>query len=480
MSGLIEVYDASQRCYMPGYLRDIEKNRVLVQFGSPGSANASKPTWYDWACIREVPDPSSNSQPFAEDQQVEVQVGGEDQPTAWWEAKIVSKKGPFCKVHFLSPRNFPDEVVGEEEIRHASSSSVSKNTYSKQTIPLDEKLHQWFLENEERVMGDVRQKANLLAVSVGKRERHVKLIGSTKALQMGKMLLELHMKHQGDMTRIHSANEVLQKKLESKRLAREKGVRIQFPVPKNLIGLVVGKAGKNIKDVKQATKVDSIEVDQNGPSIIVTGPTEQSVEDAREMLEFVEEKMPVKTEQVGWLIGRGGKNFKELQEKTKVTRLNVDKNTNTVILVGNKTAVAAAQLYITTHLEYLAEYDKELSESEALRKELRQVALRDGDYAEAQKLAPPSGKGGGKGGLGLSKGGGGAGKGKDSGGRGGGRGDESARSGGGRGGGGRGGLIARHLLRGYARESKEGREYEGNGECHNMHVRKGEERVEIG
>ena len=29
-NGLVEVYDAAQRCYMPGYLRDIEKNKMLA------------------------------------------------------------------------------------------------------------------------------------------------------------------------------------------------------------------------------------------------------------------------------------------------------------------------------------------------------------------------------------------------------------------------------------------------------------------
>jgi hypothetical protein len=55
--------------------------------------------------------------------------------------------------------------------------------------------------------------------------------------------------------------------------------------------------------------------------------------------------------QVGWLIGRAGKTFKDLQEKTKVTRLNVDKTMNQVVLVGTKSAVEAAQLYMDTHLQ---------------------------------------------------------------------------------------------------------------------------------
>jgi transcription antitermination factor NusA-like protein len=189
------------------------------------------------------------------------------------------------------------------------------------------------------------------AVTVERARPQIKLIGTTKSISMGKMLLELHMKHHGDMARIHSEREVLATRLESRRAMRENGVRVEFPVDKELVGLVVGKGGKNITDTKKATGVELIEVDKNGPKVIIVGATQAMVDAARERLEFVTEHVPVQSEQVGWLIGRGGSNFRELQEKTKVTRLNVDKNTNTVILVGTQTAVAAAQLYIETHLE---------------------------------------------------------------------------------------------------------------------------------
>merc|ERR1719421_2807668 len=109
------------------------------------------------------------------------------------------------------------------------------------------------------------------------------------------------------------------------------------------------------------------------------------------MLEFVIERVPVEPAQVGWLIGRGGKNFKELQEKTKVTRLNVDKATSTVILVGTVTAVAAAQLYIDTHLEYLAAYDKEKAENERLQQQLD--ALTVGEVHGTNEAFGGKGKG---------------------------------------------------------------------------------------
>ena len=50
----------------------------------------------------------------AQGQAVEVSYTeeGSQEPAAWWEAKIVSKKGAFCKVNFLGG-GFADDVVDE-------------------------------------------------------------------------------------------------------------------------------------------------------------------------------------------------------------------------------------------------------------------------------------------------------------------------------------------------------------------------------
>jgi hypothetical protein len=114
------------------------------------------------------------------------------------------------------------------------------------------------------------------------------------------------------------------------------------------------------------------------------------------MCEFVVERVPVQQNQIGFLIGKSGKNFKDLQDKTKapppphsylpsspllspggaasrapalrgqsapchpapplhlpsqITRLNIDKASSEVVLVGTRTAVDAAKLYLDTTLQ---------------------------------------------------------------------------------------------------------------------------------
>ena len=58
---------------------------------------------------------------------------------------------------------------------------------------------------------------------------------------------------------------------------------------------------------------------------MITASSREKAEACRELLEYTSERVPVKADQIGWLIGTGGKSFRAMQEATKVTRLNVDK-----------------------------------------------------------------------------------------------------------------------------------------------------------
>ena len=429
-NGLVEVYDATQRAYFQGKLIDVDKTSVLVQFDSADGKQPGPVKWFDWTVVREVPPPTTGQTVLEEGQLVEVSYAdeGSNEKPAWWEAKILQKKGPYFKVHFLCG-SFPDEACEEEKIRPATPSANRGMgpLYTKQTVSLsDTKVHAYFVANEALILS-VRERAQLLAIHVDKKSPQLKLIGTAQSIFTGKMLIELHMKHHEEMSRMHSGRELLASKLESEKAKRDTGVRIEFPVEKELIGLVVGKNGKNIAEARRVSGVDVVEVDQHGPKIVVIGPTQESVEKARELLEYVTERMDVRDEQVGWLIGKAGRNFKEMQEKTKITRINVDKGGNgrqpSVIIVGTARSVAAARLYMDTHLEYFEEFQKEEDVQKRLQQEVHALEITGprggkGYGGKGEGGGKGSGRppyGGGKGGEGSREGGGGGSKGNGNG-----------------------------------------------------------------
>ena len=66
--------------------------------------------------------------------------------------------------------------------------------------------------------------------------------------------------HQGEMHRIGNERAQLAQKLEAEKEKLSLGCRLEFPIAREVIGLVVGQKGKNIIDTQKATGVDRVEV----------------------------------------------------------------------------------------------------------------------------------------------------------------------------------------------------------------------------
>uniref|UniRef100_A0A7S0J573 K Homology domain-containing protein n=1 Tax=Calcidiscus leptoporus TaxID=127549 RepID=A0A7S0J573_9EUKA len=403
----IEVHDAEQRCFFAANLIDVQGQKYLVQLGS--SAAVAQQRWVQWQLVREAP-ADCGYFAIAEGNVIEVKCfpDGEAEPHTWFEAVIKSIKGEFIRVHFTGIAGGDEVIEDRERIRPCTTMAAkTKPAFTKHIFPIsDPQVLEWFAQHEAKLSHDVCAKSRLVSFTLDRRSSQVKMLGTEKAIASAKMLVDLHGRHVNDMQRMHTEREQLASKLQSEKDKLTTGHRVQFPIERELIGMVVGKGGRCLADAKKASGVDFINISPSGsqPLVSIIGPTQDSVEAARELLEFVTENVPVETEQIGWLIGRGGRNFKDLQERTKVTRLNIDKAKKQVVLVGTRTTVEAAKLYMETHLQFLNEFESERSESEKLRKELRGISIgeENGDHE-------PSGRGAGRSGGGRGRGRGGAG-----------------------------------------------------------------------
>jgi len=371
MAARIEVRDAEQKCYIPAKLIDMLGEKYQVQLGSDENTKR----WVRWELISE----ESEATDFTVKQDSVVEVLCTDDGSAWYDADVKSIKGAFHVVQFCGSGK--EEIVEKERMRPARGAQQqrTKPLFVKQLFPLrDPKMHDWFLQPEgQAALQETCAKARVLTLAVDPKTPQIRMLGTEKALHMAKILLDLHGRHIETLLAARKTREELASRMSSEQEKLGSGCRLDFPIERELIGLVVGKNGKQIRETKKATGVYTIEIDEKQVRVVVIGPTQESIEAAREMLEFVSEKVPVESSQVGWLIGRNGNNFKELQDKTKVTRLNVDKQKNEVVLVGTKTAVEAARLYIETHLTYLTNFENEERESQKLRQEIRSMSLED-------------------------------------------------------------------------------------------------------
>lgn len=78
---------------------------------------------------------------------------------------------------------------------------------------------------------------------------------------------------------------------------------IQSP---ELVGLVIGVNGKNIKRVEKMSGVLNVRVDSSKSQVSILAKSEAEAKAAREQLEFVEQRFPILKRQAGRVVGKSG------------------------------------------------------------------------------------------------------------------------------------------------------------------------------
>jgi len=382
---------------------------------------------------------------------VEVRSDSEEEPggdrqgqhSCWWVATIASAKGDFYKVNYQGWDKRFDEIVEADRLRPHSSSKRFPTSIEKHVVEVPESLSDW-VQNPENLRSHIKDKCGAWGLALahgsskGKKgskkgsDLQLVLLGEKSSSQKAEMLLKLHAKHQVGLRGLKKEAADLHDTLESERQKRGNSIVEEFSIDKDLIGMVVGKGGSNIRNAEKESGVHSAVVEAG--RVTIHGPDKESVEMCRAMLEMVKEDVPVSNDQLGWIIGKKGANIRELMSETSVSRAEVDKMANppSMSLIGTRESVEQAKLWLQCHMDYLGEIEHAEEDLDTIRRELDTTSLGGGRGGRGGK-----GKGG-KGGKGDDRRGDdrrgddrrGGGKGDDR--RGGGKGDE--RKGGGKGG----------------------------------------------
>jgi KH domain len=214
------------------------------------------------------------------------------------------------------------------------------------------------------------------------------------SVRLALSLIQLHLEHQEILSRKLQRAAAWSSDLAAAQQEIEAGLRVEFTVPSDVLGYVIGKLGANITRVKEITGVDRIVVDRETDPVVVRirGSSREKVSHARQMLEYTVRNMKVTSSQADWIMGTEGQSLDEIREKSRVKRLevvttSVEKNSAvfdtspvaSVLIVGLKTDVDVATALIEAQLEFQAKY-YELEQQEKLAKEkLRKLDISFGD-----------------------------------------------------------------------------------------------------
>lgn len=189
------------------------------------------------------------------------------------------------------------------------------------------------------------------------------------AAKIARMLVEINfkeqMKYQHDMQRLHQ----MQESLFEVQGAVASGLRIEFTVPRELIGIIIGKKGSRIQEVQRETGVSDIHIDGDTGTITITGPSPNIVQRARELVDLVEEKVPLPAGR-GELLARDISSLNDIRDMSKCIIARVPPGEDCVVLIGTRPAITSAKLIVDTQIEYMMKRAQLYESEQSIRQQL--------------------------------------------------------------------------------------------------------------
>lgn len=161
----------------------------------------------------------------------------------------------------------------------------------------------------------------------------------------------------------------LQMMLQHQKQCLEHAVRLQFTVDEDLLGLAVGAKGANLWSARQIEGVLSVDIDGN--EVQVVAASDEAGQAARDVLEYLREAVPIQPHEGRLLIGRGGKNIRDLQTKCQLFSIKVAETH--VDLVGSRKAVILAKRGIELVVRFMSHEESLAHDTQGLIKEVKAI-----------------------------------------------------------------------------------------------------------
>ena len=224
--------------------------------------------------------------------------------------------------------------------------------------------------------------------------------GSSEVVETAQLLLETLVGQQLQLQRRFGLKDRLADDVSRVQAEIEAGLRCEFTVDPELLGLVIGSGGANVRRVTEETKVDRIVIDRQASVVRIVGHRAEDVARARELLEVCSLYVPIPEDKVGYIVGKEGKNINEIISRSGLVppgAASMDRERGAMRVQGSRAACEKARLLINAQLEFLKQAEREQVEVETMRRELESMQT---SWGEDSTVVYRGGGGGGGGGGG--------------------------------------------------------------------------------
>jgi len=337
---------------------------------------------------------------------VEVSFSENDEVESWWEGEIIQGKGGFFMVSFPDQVDASTDILERERLRPAYGHTLA--VFDKLTFPIRPE-QQADVKITEDSLAKVAKLADLFALRLSDAGDHLIALGRSKALQTAKGIIEMHLKKVSDKAKKYRIALDLQTKVKAEQSKLSNGIVVSFNVDRDSIGKLIGTGGANIRTAKRLPGINRIDVTDDGV-VNIFAESREKAEAAWSQLEVVTVVVPVKQDEVGFIIGKKGQQIQELEQMSGC-HMNVTSESSSIVISGSRAGTEKAQALLEYILENLEEQRQKEEEIVALSGELRSMGVHNvGFFGSNVRGGNPRARGRlGRGAASMGRGAGGAG-----------------------------------------------------------------------
>jgi hypothetical protein len=330
----IEVFDPNERSFYRGELHGITGKFASVIF-----EGAAEPTQVEARFIRPEAGPAPEGFTPQLNSSVEVLFHMPEQAPSYWEGTISNIVGGG-KALVKFPNPIYTNIFDFSVMRPATGLNASDCVFDSLPVPSD--CHDDFERHNKAGIEYVLQKSHLISLCFVPAKRTLAMYGVPSAVDEAKTLLS------NVFAKSRRLNDGMKKlALIKGRSGADQLATVTFTIPTNMVGIVVGKEFKHVRDLKKSLDLKDVTFekaadDESRTLVSVFADSKEKGELAKKHLHIVEEIVEIKDRShIRSIIGQGGCEIVNMKQQTGVQSILVkDKEEPPrVIIAGLKDGV---------------------------------------------------------------------------------------------------------------------------------------------
>lgn len=325
-----------------------------------------------------------------------------EDPKGWCLAKIIHKRDEFYFVHYENYDNIYDEIVLLDQIRPVNArGGPTLEEVKREAVRVPQEIVAWCsTEDCEQKLASIISKSKAYNVSYRPVENLIVCVGETKPVDKASILAKFVVDHQCELIHLENENTKISKSIESKRQKIKSEAVEEVFVPKELVGLIIGKGGANITYVKQEYGVgihiiehDSenhrefteTEIPEDKALIRIFGKDPKWVKAAKKEIYLEKETIEVDASKIDYVRGYQNSILNDMKEKSKCVKIFVHEakkgaEIGYIEVIGNEDSIEKFKLLLDTHLSYFGTYQEKETENRELTSAMKKI---NNNYGEA-------------------------------------------------------------------------------------------------